>query len=439
MPGIDPARRGKPLGKGAMARKTAGGRLHPARELVLLLPGRDLPRDLDRAHAPLRALRSALMRAPRALLVPALLLSLLLSAGSALAAGDIRVAIADGLKTVEVGGGPMMVSDLTGRSVVNDSPTWLRATLKNGVIEVAGRRVDGLRLAPADVGFLRVNNREYPGALEIMKGGDGLTLVNELPLEDYLAGAVKAEAGDKMPLEMLKAQAIVARTYAAYHRRLNAEKAYHLVASTLNQQYVGRVPADSVVWTAVRETAGQVLLWQGELFPAFYHTDSGGYTEDPRVVFAASNMPALKPVRVEFPSESPHQRWRLELPLADLSAALLRGGISVGRVVALDVLERSVSLRVARIAIRGTAGSVTLRGNDLRRLVGYDTLKSTLFAVAIKGPVARFVGRGYGHGVGLDQWSAKTMADQGYTAQRIVLYYYPGTTLSTLTAPSVAR
>lgn len=365
-----------------------------------------------------------------------LLLSVLLAAGPARAAGDIRVAIADGLKTVEVGGGPMMVSDLTGRSVVNDSPTWLRATLKNGVIEVAGRRVDGLRLAPADVGFLRVNNREYPGALEIMKGGDGLTLVNELPLEDYLAGAVKAEAGDKMPLEMLKAQAIVARTYAAYHRRLNAEKAYHLVASTLNQQYVGRVPADSVVWTAVRETAGQVLLWQGELFPAFYHTDSGGYTEDPRVVFAASNMPALKPVRVEFPSESPHQRWRLELPLAELSAALLRGGISIGRVVALDVLERSVSLRVARIAVRGTAGTVTLRGNDLRRLVGYDTLKSTLFAVAVVGPMARFVGRGYGHGVGLDQWSAKTMADQGYTAQRIVLYYYPGATLSTLPTSS---
>lgn len=369
-------------------------------------------------------------------LLLSLLLSVLLSAGPALAADDIRVAIADGLRTIEVGGGPMMVSDLTGRSVVNDSPTWLRATLKNGVIEVAGRRVDGLRLAPADVGFLRVNNREYPGALEIMKGGDGLTLVNELPLEDYLAGAVKAEAGDKMPLEMLKAQAIVARTYAAYHRRLNAEKAYHLVASTLNQQYVGRVPADSVVWTAVRETAGQVLLWQGELFPAFYHTDSGGYTEDPRVVFAASNMPALKPVRVEFPSESPHQRWRLELPLAELSAALLRGGISIGRVVALDVLERSVSLRVARIAVRGTAGTVTLRGNDLRRLVGYDTLKSTLFAVAVVGPVARFVGRGYGHGVGLDQWSAKTMADQGYAAQRIVLYYYPGATLSTLPTSS---
>jgi stage II sporulation protein D len=335
----------------------------------------------------------------------------------------------------------MMISDLSGRAVVNDSPTWLRATLKGGGLEVSGggRRADGLRLAPGDTGFLRVNGREYPGALEIVRSGDTLTVINELPLEEYLAGAVKAEAGDKMPLEMLKAQAVVARTYAAYHRRLNAEKAFHIVASTLNQQYLGRVAPDSAVWAAVKETAGQVLLWKGELFPAFYHTDSGGHTEDPRVVFATSSMPALRPVRVAFPSGSPHERWRLDLPLAELSSALLRGGISVGRVVALDVLERSTSLRVARIAVRGTAGTVTLRGNDLRRLVGYDTLKSTLFAVAVAGPVARFVGRGYGHGVGLDQWSAKTMADRGWSASQIVGYYYPGAALATLPDSFAAR
>jgi stage II sporulation protein D len=349
--------------------------------------------------------------------------------------------IADGLRTVEVGGGPMMVSDLTGRTVVDDSPTWIRASLRNGGLELsgAGRRADSVRLAPGDAGSLRLNGREYPGALEIVRAGDTLAVINELPLEEYLAGAVKAEAGDKMPLEMLKAQAVVARTYAAYHRRLNHEKAYHLVASTLHQQYVGRVEPDSVVWAAVRETTGQVLLWNGELFPAFYHTDSGGHTEDPRLVFAASNMPALKPVRVGFPSGSPHQRWRLELSLADLSAALLRGGISVGRVMALDVLERSSSLRVVRIAVRGSAGTVTLRGNDLRRLVGYDILKSTLFAVSVAGPVARFVGRGYGHGVGLDQWSAKTMADHGWNAQQIVLYYYPGAVLSMLPDPAPLR
>ena len=99
--------------------------------------------------------------------------------GLARAQGDIRVAIAEGLKTVEVGGGPMMISDLSGRSVLNEAPTWLRATVRSGAIEVAGRRVNGLRLTPADVGFLRTGNREYPGALEIHLVGDRVLLVNQ--------------------------------------------------------------------------------------------------------------------------------------------------------------------------------------------------------------------------------------------------------------------
>jgi stage II sporulation protein D len=235
-----------------------------------------------------------------------------------------------------------------------------------------------------------------------------------------------------MPLEMLKAQAIVARTYAAYQRQLNAAKPYHVVASTAHQQYVGRVAPESPAWTAVRDTQGLVLTWNGYLFPAFYHTDSGGYTEDPRAVFAASNMPALKPVRIEFPSASPYQHWQLDVPLSDLGAKLLKGGISVGTIIALEVIDRSTSLRVSQIAIQGLTGRVVLRGNDLRRLVGYDTLKSTLFAVAVVGRVARFVGRGYGHGVGMDQWSAKTMAEQGYSADQIALYYYPGAVLARL-------
>src|SRR5262249_42602063 len=110
-------------------------------------------------------------------------------------------------------------------------------------------------------------------------------------------------------------------------------------------------------------------------------------------------------------------------------AMLLKGGISIGRIIGLEVLERSTSLRVSQIAIRGLAGQVVLRGNELRRLLGYDTLKSTLFAVAVVGRVARFAGRGYGHGVGLDQWAAKAMTEQGWNAERIVEDYYPGAVL----------
>ena len=81
-----------------------------------------------------------------------------------------------------------------------------------------------------------------------------------------------------------------------------------------------------------------------------------------------------------------------------------------------------------------------LQVGPLQTLVAQQTsLKSTLFAVSVDGSHARFAGRGYGHGVGLDQWSAKTMAEQGYTARQIVQYYYPGATLSSLDSASFLK
>ena len=378
------------------------------------------------------------MRRPRALALAALL-ALLAAVGAApaWANGDIRVALVEGARAVELGGGPLTVRDLVGRSLTRLKPTWIRVVERGEGLEVRGLRgavlrLDALRVTPAPGSAVRVNALDYPGAIEIRRAAEGLLVVNTLPLEEYLVGSVKAEAGESMPLEMLKAQAIVARTYAAYHRRLNAGKPYEIVATTAHQQYVGRVAATSPVWTAVRETRGQVLLWEGELFPAFYHTDSGGHTEDPRVVFAATNMPALRGVRVDFPSDSPHHLWNLDVPLADLSSALQRAGVGVGRITGLEVLERSASLRVTRVEILGTSGRVALRGNDFRRIIGYDTLKSTLFAVAVDETTARFAGRGYGHGVGMDQAGAKTMGQLGYSARQILEYYYPGAEFASL-------
>ncbi len=342
------------------------------------------------------------------------------------------MAVGEGLKSVEVGGGAILVTDLGGQPLLPGLRAAVRLAPSNGGLDIEGRRVSAVRLQPSEARLLTWRGREYPGSFEILRNGDGLVVVNELPLEEYLAGALKAEASDKWPLEMLKAQAIVARTYAAYHRWLNAAKPFHLVASTAHQQYWGRVAETSPLWEAVQATAGQVLTWEGRLFPAFYHTDSGGHTEDPRLVFAARNMPALRAVRSGFSGESPHFTWSLDLPLGQLAELLRKAGISVGTVVRLEVLERSRSLRVVRLAVHGTRGTVEVSGSDFRRIIGYDTLKSTLFAVAVDGRSARFAGRGYGHGVGLDQWGAKAMAEQGYTALQILEYYYPGTALRIL-------
>ncbi|HEX9822222.1 MAG TPA: SpoIID/LytB domain-containing protein [Methylomirabilota bacterium] len=350
----------------------------------------------------------------------------------AAASGLIRVALVENARLVELRGTDIEVSELGACSwcAAPRRAAVVRATLGGDAVEIDGVRAGAFRLR-SDLP-IRLNGREYPAPLDILKNGDGLAVVNEVPLEEYLVGVVRAEAGEKWPLEALRAQAVVARTYAAYHRALNGARPYHILASTAHQQYAGRVPAASPIWGAVRETAGQVLLWEGDVFPAFYHTESGGYTEDPRTVFAARNMPALKPVRCEFSAGSPHFYWALDLRLADLAEILRRHDAAVGSVTAIEVTERTPSLRAATVTVHGTLRSLRLRGNEFRRMIGYDTFKSTLFAVAVDPHWARFSGRGYGHGVGMCQWGAKGMAEQGHTARQILEFYYPGTVLGTL-------
>ena len=353
-------------------------------------------------------------------------------ASPSFAAGTIRVAVAEHARLIEVRGSDVEVVEIGRCERCRGS---LRVDLVRAVPAGSGVDIDGVR-AP---GFrltsdrpLRINGRDYAAPLELLRAGDGISVVNEVALEDYLAGVLRAEAGDKFPREALRAQAIVARTYAAYQRVLNAGKPYHILATTVHQVYAGRVPPASPLWDAVRETTGQVLLWEGEVFPAFYHTESGGYTEDPRTVFAARTMPGLKPVVCPFSAGSPHYFWNFDIRLADLEDALRRGGVDVGQVRRVTVTERTPSLRAATVAVTGTRGEVQIRGNDFRRMLGYDTFKSTLFAVAVDGDMARFAGRGYGHGVGMCQWGAKGMAERGYTARQILEFYYPGTTFGML-------
>ena len=228
----------------------------------------------------------------------------------------------------------------------------------------------------------------------------------------------------------------MARTYAAYHRVLD-RRASPITSwpPRPTSSTRGGCRATSPIWGAVRETAGQVLLWEGELFPAFYHTESGGYTEDPRTVFAARNMPALKPVRCEFSAGSPHYYWSLDVRLADLTEILRR---NERRRRHGDRASRSPSARRRcerrRVTVHGTRGH---RASARQRLPAHARLRHLQVARSSRSrstrEVARFSGRGYGHGVGMCQWGAKGMAEQGYTARQILEFYYPGTTPGILT------
>jgi stage II sporulation protein D len=373
----------------------------------------------------------------------ALLIALaLLVATPVLAADPMRVAVGDGLRTVDVGApDPVTIHDGVGRRALFGIPAGrvIRVAPVAGGLDViwspAPRDRRSLKMGSVRLetrrGPLAVAGREYGGALEVWRSGESLLLVNELPLEEYVAGAVRAEAPERWPIEALRALAVVARTYAAFHRQRNASKPYHLVAGSQHQNYAGRV-VEGPAWEATRTTAGQVLTWQGSVFPTFYHSDSGGFTEAPQAVFSGDGIPPLPGIRDEFSLDSPNYSWAVTLPLGVIAERLRQGALEVGEIRGFTVLERSPSFRVVRLAVDHSRGTATVKGTDFRRLVGYDVLKSTLFVPVLVDGAVRFEGRGWGHGVGLSQFGAKGMAERGYSSAQILGHYYPGTSLATL-------
>src|SRR5262249_39845652 len=312
------ARRPRPVDRAPARRHPYPARelhvLFSARHLAALEPGPD-PHPLS-GGPPMSSLFAA-----------AALLAL--SSTAMVPADTIPVAIAENTRSVEIRGLNIEVSELgcalCPRTVLRTDT--VRAAAGGLGVEIGSRSASAYRLTSEAP--IRLNGREYPATLEIVRNGEGLAIVNELRPEDYVVGLLRPETSERWPDETLRAQAIVARTYAAYLRASSPGRPYHIVATTTHQVYAGHVPASSPIWDAVRDTTGQVLLWDGELFPAFYHSASGGYTEDPRSVFAARNMPALKPVRDEFSGAAPHFYWSLDLRLADLSDILRRNGYDV--------------------------------------------------------------------------------------------------------------
>lgn len=371
-------------------------------------------------------------------------LALLLGALPAGAAEPIRVALhqeaplvdvgAAGFVTVQDGATHRALFGVPGGRVLRIGLTapGLEVIWGPDPLERKSLAMPGVRLTPQR-GPLRIGTRDYGGVLEVWRNGRGLLVVNELDLEEYVAGTVRAEASDTWPAEALRAVAVVARTYAVFVRQRAAGKLFHVAATSQDQNYLGRPLAASPAWEAAQATAGQVLTWRGRVFPTFYHSDSGGFTEPPQAVFSGAGIPPLPGVRDEFSQGSPNQSWAVSLPLAVVRDRLRRAGVDVGEVTGLTVAERTPSLRVAWIAVEHTRGASTLKGTEFRRFLGYDVIKSTLFVpvVASDGTV-RFEGRGWGHGVGLSQFGAKGMAERGYTHPHILEYYYPGTRLETL-------
>ena len=272
-------------------------------------------------------------------------------------------------------------------------------------------------------GDLLVSGTHYVGNIEVWKGSSGMYLINELPLEDYVKNVVGAEVSASWDMEALKVQAVIARTYALYQKAMNGNQNFDLTSSVLHQVYKGSA-VDARIAYAVLHTEGEVLKYNGRLIEALYHSTCGGKTEDSAEVFGKS-YPYLRPVESTC-DISPYWIWEKKFTVEEIEKALNLAGVR-----SIVVKSLTSTKRVKTVDVVYGGGTVNIKATDLRKQLGWSRLPSTNFEVTRDNGNFVFEGRGYGHGVGLCQWSALQMAREGRDYKEILSFFYPGTELKT--------
>lgn len=297
------------------------------------------------------------------------------------------------------------------------------------------KSLDDNKYAPLVFG----GNHWYRGYLEIFqnpKNPKSLTLVNALPLEEYLYGVVPSEMPASWPLEALKTQAIAARTYVLSHLEQFSEDGFDILPTTASQVYGGVEEETPVSNQAVNETRGKVVTYKSKLISAYYSSGAGGMTESGLDAWG-SYIPYLKPVK-DFDQDSPRFTWYKTISNDDIKAILLRDySTDIGNIIKVSVNDTTSSGRAKSVVFEGEKGNFEI---DAKKWRGSAKLNSTLFSVIAVDPgtrvidenlsvptLFRFTGRGFGHGAGMSQWGARFLAKTGRSSEDILKYYYQGT------------
>lgn len=281
----------------------------------------------------------------------------------------------------------------------------------------------GVLVTPSgEDGLLSVNGRLFRGSLEIFESSKKpgrICAVNVVDLEDYLLSVVPSEMPGSWPAEALKAQAIAARSYAVASLGKHESEGFDVRPTVEDQVYAGVSAERDETNRAVAETCGIVLKHGNSVVPAFFHSTSGGGTEDAEHVWGKP-VPYIKAV-ADYDDDSPHFTWTRAVDLSALDNALNKSGRGVGALLYASVLSRSASGRVRDILVAGSESSRIITGESMRRLAN---LPSTNFNLEPGPDRYVFAGRGFGHGLGLCQWGARRLAEHGYNAAQILAYYY---------------
>lgn len=304
----------------------------------------------------------------------------------------------------------------------------------------------------------RHEDQEFAGSLEIRNNDDGTqTAINTIDLEDYLCSVISSEMSANSPMELLKAHAVISRSWAIRAIQKPNHEGFHVCADDHCQRYEGLRRMTEKAVEAVRATKGQVLVYGDEICDCRYYKCCGGKTEVWRTCWEDIDVPYIQSVRCDWcKSPSPKvlrlvlndydqetkdfRDWRVSYTADELSEIIrTKSGIDFGEIIDLIPLKRGASGRIYELQIVGSKHTEII-GKELkiRLWLSRSCLYSSWFEVE-KEPSSfvprHFVlkGHGWGHGAGLCQIGAAVMASEGKSYEEILNYYYAGSRLSVAT------
>lgn len=333
---------------------------------------------------------------------------------------------------------------------------------------------------PKNDTLVTLDNKKFRGCIMIKNASNGnMTIINRLTLTEYLYGVLPKEMPYTAHIEALKAQAVAARNYTVININRHSNEGFDVCASTHCQVYGGYSSEKQSCNDAVNATRDMILLHNGRPISAFYHSHSGGHTENIENIWQ-SPIAYLKGVK--DPYGEPY-RWEVSYTAQELSKALEIKGYHVGEILDVYIDDISEFGSVQTLVIKGSQGDVVLKKNDIRKVLGYTTIRSLKFgiykdhALCIKsdelmqnqevenisiingdGEIKKvtngeqimisnglemspfkkqkesssayyFKGNGYGHSIGMSQRGAMAMAESGFTFEEILKHYYTEVTL----------
>jgi SpoIID/LytB domain protein len=367
-------------------------------------------------------------------------------------------------------------------------------TDRSGHIYPAGRHrfVSPIELTPTDEGshagfaidditigigfhWERKERQVFHGGVRILQR-EGLTVINDVSLEEYVTSVISSEMSASCPIELLKAHAVISRSWLAFpkfnpesigpgnvtlHRGneiirwygREAHRDFDVCADDHCQRYQGVTKAHSqVVAQAVRATEGEMLKYAGKVCDARFSKCCGGLTEEYRTAWDDRHVPYL--VSVPDTDETGHvycdtqdrelldeilpgfdqetrdfYRWVVRYSGEDIRELVrARLGEDLGTVVELEPLQIGPSGRIITLRIKGEFKSLVIgKELEIRRALSRSHLYSSAFEVERNGSDFVLRGKGWGHGVGLCQIGAAVMASRGKSYREILRHYYPGT------------